>query len=537
MSLRTANPPPQASFKPAQDRLSFRMTKTQISNGKRLIVTPVQDSTTVLVEGDALLYSLRGLSMGEGRNTYKQYDKLNKDLDTLSLKTDCYPSEEVLLLKGKENDRLKWYIENIMKPTHTYLQDSYIIYTSEHTSTAYLHGGLNNFEREHMHKFMYFNGSVPTEIRLEECLEYARTHLTGNDIHLLGFNEKSPITGRLLPSEDASIEDAFAYMHPDNKFTVVGHTPQSLGIPTIIKHLGKYLIILDTQYSDRKKNNHCLAMCTYDKGQDQEFVLKGTWTDKEKSYEYEALSRDMNIGTKWTDKEGTAYRVVARITDGEKAKQYIGIRYDGFTGSHTLIPFLGRGPEFYKITDYKIHQITCGDIEASKSFLCGFLRIASVMIGYKDVPNDHQLPYKIDLLSELIQKEEIEIVCIGDVIGDPLGRYDGKDEKRCIDWANKYAKHKIAGNRDINKLRLVPELLFAQRHPALVRELTKNDNEKLSKAEKEKTSANGQRAQEILTRMTYPFSKESDGNWKNLHTGKTVPKGVDCIIKGDGFVS
>lgn len=56
--------------------------------------------------------------------------------------------------------------------------------------------------------------------------------------------------------------------------------------------------------------------------------------------------------------------------------------------------------------------------------------------------------------------------CIGDVIGDPFGALGMGNEGNtnlihefmCIHWASTFCDNKIAGNRDINKLRFLQEI-------------------------------------------------------------------------------
>lgn len=194
---------------------------------------------------------------------------------------------------------------------------------------CFMHGGLNFpdtdiFERCVPNAMQRIKEGKP--VIADDVNEYAQF----NDVHRLGFGG-SVVTGRLAVPEACTDNNSMALeaIHSLFRTTVVGHTPQWLGIPTIIREKGsspkykyQFLVALDTQFSDRQKNNHSLGLCD-----DGSFCLRGSWM----GYDYTATSDDIHIGMKIQIKSNgftssTPYfRVLAKLDF--KLPVYIAVNY------------------------------------------------------------------------------------------------------------------------------------------------------------------------------------------------------------------
>ena len=393
---------------------------------------------------------------------------------------------------------------------------------------CYAHGGLGHQTGEQKEIFKSIDENRTTYFRSMQTLDGSL--VMRGKIHTLAFNTgKSYITGRLYVADACAVEGmggnspaVSEQMHPKLKTTINGHTPQWAGLPTVLAHEGRYALLLDTQYSNRQLNQHCLM--TQPSGY---FKLTGTW---ENLIWYEAEAQDPYIGTLvsidgWSTK--IAFRVVCKITYRKVENgwlpvdepEYVAVKYipnpaspeaPGKTEILCYLPLSGKTKDMpapariaaiapdtpVQTAPRKIpatvafdpsaqKTIWCGDIEASVDFLLGFLRIGVQLTGAPAVPSVamDQLGFekhyidgtKLDArvtevfqLTTQLKASGVEIGCIGDVVGDPMGKantHEGGvlqtrfvDEFVCIHWAADHASKSAVGNRDGNKLRFLDEL-------------------------------------------------------------------------------
>lgn len=492
------------------------------------------------------------------------------------LKSSVGPFQSEAAIKVNGNSVASSYCNLTLKCIYDYIDNGFIFKPVD--DFCLMHGGL----------IVDANGKAIFERCVDNAMERimsgkevkstdVKQSATFNDVHQLGFGG-SVITGRLGVQEACTgSEKALEAMHPLVRTTVVGHTPQWLGIPTIIRETpnqDKFLVALDTQFSDRQKNTHSLGLY-----QDGSFCLVGKWMDV---FEYEAKSDDIHIGQKIeiTSREmetrelSTPYfRVIARVK-GQVANLYIAVNYalnpanvfapSGFT-TVCLVQFskkretdpfeaqvMAPDPEMVSVTkktfltsgSIKLNSyyharapavntemqsskmivndktqtgivnnfrtFVCGDVEASVDFLHAFILHSYKMATNKTfdpeyldmmddkwkrglhmfeqygLPDDGSLGFDAksisnkmkqimylsgDMMNAVAEMNPSAITsfsCIGDVIGDPIGKGNLDNvsqtelihEFMCVHWANTFCEYKVIGNRDINKLRFLQEIPY-----------------------------------------------------------------------------
>ena len=432
---------------------------------------------------------LRVYTMGEAAKfdipDAKRYGDSGTKSITLTSKIGPFKGASITLT-GNATSILYTYTETVLSPMLQYLDHAHIVYHSYATNACYLHGGFGNMvPAEYAKAFInsyqnaHYNTTKLSDVKKEMWLD---------DFHMLGMNGISPITGKLDLANNGNQEMAKGNMHYSASITVVGHTPQSQGIPTIIRvnddgyptdtQKDRFLIQLDTQRTDRVHNTHCLAINAEGK-----FKLRGTFKPKGDTivYGYEAMCSDPAIGI-FID--GSSHKIggtkpylrcVGRVTSPEKqVGKYIWVSYHSTTAN----PFAGETrilgkDEVYHMVTFQTDEdrlqnpfnntpqgmeLVCGDVEASVPFLNGFMSRAMEIMDL----HDHMPNAEAYAKAARLKRLGCNIASIGDVIGDPTGlsMYGGSisDEAYCIEFMVQYADWKLCGNRDINKLRLFHEI-------------------------------------------------------------------------------
>jgi hypothetical protein len=438
---------------------------------------------------------LRVYTMGEAAKFYisdaQDYGEWRAELITLTSNIGPFKDESITLT-GNASSILYRYADKVLSKMLRYLDHAHIVYHSPTTKACYLHGGFGNMDSE---KYAEAFDTSPLRVGGAHynttALSDVKKDMVLDDFHMLGMNGISPITGKLEPKNNGSDDEAKKSMHPTARITVVGHTPQSQGIPTIIRVFDgadpvndRFLIQLDTQRTDRVHNTHCLAINT-----DGKFKLRGTFQPKGDPivYGYEAMCSDPAIGNRINGirhgipGEKPYLRCVGRVTEPTaKVGKYIWVSYyetptNRFAGETRILEKDEVDIMLTFQTDEQRLQnpfnntpegmeLVCGDVEASVPFLRGFLGHALKIV---DAPRPMPSEAPSDSLhhaASTLKRLGCTIASIGDVIGDPTGLsqrdtlWPTDDDEFCIEFMLEHAHCKLCGNRDINKLRLFHEI-------------------------------------------------------------------------------
>ena len=618
-----------------------RVLLSQCPAGPRIIMTHFLEAVQKHTMGETGTAS----EIFESRNEVVKLSGINPRSTVLTSIVGPFATQKGLKIDGAS--AASAYCNLTLKCIYEYIDKGSIFKPVDNFSFCLMHGGLT---LDHNATAIFERCVVNAMGHIEKGNEVkaidVKSDAAFNDVHQLGFGG-SVITGR-LPVEEACTggEAALQAMHPLFRTTVVGHTPQWLGIPTIIREIhqpstnprAKFLIALDTQYSDRQKNTHSLGLF-----EDGSFCLVGKWMDQ---IEYVARADDIHIGQKieiqrrngstaaqWVhtsevhplDRPITYFRVIAKVTaklnvpveniyiavnyqlnpqdrlapEGLTTVSFVKFRKESEEGAFVgevvnpdmemtvkkgvqvletgfVVPFvhahlheidkvmesarMGRTPPTDR-WDFK--TFVCGDIEASVDFLHAFIvhsyematgqkldtqYLSTVRADWNDVshpieeryglPDDGSLGFDVRSISNKMKEimrvsydllamvdaphsRTVTFSCIGDVIGDPIGKGNldhvtGTElihEFMCVHWANKFCEHKLVGNRDWNKLRLQQEIRYITEpgHVAYLK-LISQHHQKLASGESSPMVK--LTLQRLLGHFCYPYvtSKDAQGN-------------------------
>jgi hypothetical protein len=213
-----------------------------------------------------------------------------------------------------------------------------------------------------------------------------------------------------------------------------------------MKYTKQWLIQCDTQLSDRTKNHACIAF----NDQGAFFALY--------SFEHGGSDYTARIDHTYTqliDENG--FLSQGCLIDNAQMHVYVKCTpYNGFKTEPEIKLVPAKTTPYPNIRQFLSHY-TWGDVEGSRAFLNGCAGLLSKIISEFNMFGDNIVP---------------SYVCIGDTNGIPSIPQDNKppqyhkdvDASAVVNHANT-ASIKIIGNRELNKLRLIPELLHYQAEP------------------------------------------------------------------------
>lgn len=384
----------------------------------------------------------------------------NKPLNTTSkTKKSVSVTMGSLSLKAPENTKFATYASTVLVPLAEYMLGGFVVRKIQ--NVTFNHGGTYCVDSE-----KNALASLASKISLDERAAFAdgvsfrdivKSAPSKNLLHRMAFTFCNPIVGRVkLGARPVLTSD-------DSLLTVVGHTPQTAGIPTIFRTDGRCLIQLDTQFTSREKNTHCLAV----DAKSGKFLLRGSLFVAEEvaPISYEANSHDPLVGSHDPSKSPPVF-TVAKVTSPKRHRgKYVEVQYvelEGYTFPFpkvSLVEKEGAPGDESTSDNFDFTHVLCGDIESSVPFLRGFLRHACNILD---------LDCQDESLENMSRKivQQVSIVTIGDIVGDPAppGEIRGsepatvEEEAMVVAWANKFSDVKILGNREWNKLRLFHEI-------------------------------------------------------------------------------
>lgn len=330
------------------------------------------------------------------------------------------------------SSRFGTYCETVLKPMMTYLEGAQVRW--DHGKTVVCHGGLSPAPHD---KLVDIIPKRNEKGFLPKCKRPL------NDI-LVATEVLSEMGGSVQPCQEPS-QESFK-----KKLVIVGHRPTTLSVPRYTKNVtGQWLIETDTQYTDRTKHHSCTAFNVYrDFWSRYTFVYNGQRLTAE-LYSWDNQPRTLlaraNADRDFTDeREIVAYQ--GRVVSEGMYKSYsvyVSCKppppktFDTHAGIHLARERMGRVLDTTTKGTYT--HYTWGDVEGSVDFLRGCQQLLDGM-----------------------GLSRAQYVSIGDVVGKPEThdrQGSNTSDATTVAFANEAAV-KIMGNRDLNKLRILPEYLY-----------------------------------------------------------------------------
>jgi len=252
---------------------------------------------------------------------------------------------EIVISCDNEISVAGMYMRTVGKQVIEYINEAYLFYVDKKRiegrscGVVYAHGSIRMMDEEghSITKAIFPTYTNELDICNSLKMKDASTDVAENTFHQLGFG--GFVTNR-MPIHQActSKKDALDSMHSVVNLVVVGHTPQPIGLPTVLKEQTnftsnqKVFLCVDTQFKDRNDNTSATVVFN-----DGSFVTKGKWLGV---FEYETKSYDRMIGTRVlipsstsiSANDGTTpyFRVIGKVTkspENEVNGMYICINF------------------------------------------------------------------------------------------------------------------------------------------------------------------------------------------------------------------
>lgn len=414
-------------------------------------------------------------------------ENMPEDTKWLTVPEYVYGREEQhIIIKS----RFSTYCSTVLQPLIEYLMNAQFRWDSESGRVAVMHGGEYGIREEQ--KCISDILLPPQERGKAKCLRGITKHPNCTLNNLFSLTAGTEVEGRIKVNEKVVENGEYPVKR---KLTILGHTPMTLAIPcTDEDKNGNRVIHMDTQTNDRSKCSSCVAW-----NDDGEFIVRfslpvpqcdgqilthfhkpivfntsGIANAKTKTMIFHATSNDL-----FRRDNVTNMKFAGRSDDGLElfVKATVPNSFDSSVNVYEL-----RKTNNSSVFPTNLTHAAWGDVEGNLTFLNGCKKHLEALREHFTGPP--------------------KIVCLGDVVGPAtLGRSIGDtiDEAACIAWANT-TDVKLIGNRDFNKLRLVPEYVFW-------------------KTMERKPTIDEVKSREAFLNTTFPL--KHDGTW--LHKKGEVP--------------
>ena len=346
------------------------------------------------------------------------------------------------------SSRFATYCKTVLTPMIEYLMNAQIRWDSTTKEVAVIHGG--EYGIRETQKSLSDTLLPQSERGQPQCLRHIIKHkkCTLNDFFNLTAGTEAE--GR-IPVNENIVESG---QYPvKRKLTILGHTPMTLAIPCIDEDPdGNKVIHMDTQTSDRSKCSSCVAWNT-----EGHFMLRFSLPVPECDSKVLAQFHKPNVfDISGIAHEKTRTMIFHATSDHSFRRERRGMRFAGHSNEGFDLYVKANVPDSFdsSVNVYELREATnetdftkllthatWGDVEGNLTFLNGCIEHLTTLRHFCT--------------------DDLEIVCMGDIVGPAaLGHSeDIIDEAACIKWANT-TDIKLVGNRDFNKLRLVPEYVF-----------------------------------------------------------------------------